>query len=60
MIIPRNDMHLVLGAHLSSPEHVKCTFVLIINRIVGIVAIFVYEHVLSSYFCDNRYLSFDR
>ena len=38
MIIPRNDMHLVLGAHLFSPEHVTCTFVLIINRIVGIVA----------------------
>ena len=60
MIMPRNDMHLVLGVHLSSPVHVKCTFVLIINQIVGIAATFVNGYVLSSYFCDNRYLSFDR
>ena len=34
IIIPRNNMHLVLSAHLFNAVHVKCIFVLI-NQIVG-------------------------
>ena len=41
IIIPRNDMHLVLSAHLFNAVHVKCIFVLIINQIVGIAGTWV-------------------
>ena len=49
IIIPRNDIHLVLGAHVFKEVSVTCIFVLVINRIVGIAGTSINEHVSSFY-----------